>query len=264
MSWGPISGVRPPMKKIFSQRRLKRNRFDPTLGSRTQKDASALTPVTQGEASLVAPAIGAEVLIVARGLEAGSVILAGTYVEGTDYTITYASAATYLHNLAITPGTALDVIYIHPPDADGDGGGTVDLAPVEFPRSATLQNGWVPFGTPFASPGYYRDRDRCYLLGMIKNGTITPGTVLFDVDAGYEPTAALRALAAGSNAAVSIDVLANGNVVLGDSAFEVGTAWLSLDGISWRLATAYNFTSWGQTDVTFGSGDMDVPYEGLT
>lgn len=226
--FGSIAGIRPNIKKVLNQRRLTRHVTDYSLGSKIEDLGVGIPTQSETSTALEAPALGADLLIVNRGLAPGSVLVTGAWIENTDYTILYEASQTSLHNIAIPPGTDLDIIYIQ---SDGDG------ATVEAAIAATLQNGWVAFGAPFATPAYYRDRQRCYLLGMIKDGTITAGTVLFGVDAGYEPVSALRALTAGSNAGVSIDVLANGYVVLGESAFEVGTQWLSLDGISWRVAS---------------------------
>jgi hypothetical protein len=74
---------------------------------------------------LVAPAIGESVVVVNRGLPEGSVFLAGEYDEGTDYTLAYGSSSVSLTNLAITPGTPLDVVYYAEPT--GSPGGLVGV-----------------------------------------------------------------------------------------------------------------------------------------
>lgn len=256
-------GLRPNFKRLLKPSRVMRRQTDLALGNSTENMGTGVPTVSESSASIIAPAIGADVLVVNAGLPAGSVLVTGSYLEGVDYTIIYGAEVTYLHNLTITPGTALSVIYLQP-DEEADGGGTaVDLAPPEFPVTATLLNSWVAFGAPFSPPAYYKDRDRCYLRGMAKNGAAAFGTILFTVPEAYRPSNDVRMLAAGAGGPVTLDAQADGDVLLVDAGFSVDAAWLSLEGCSWRLPTDYGFDTWGQTDITFGSGEMDVPYEAL-
>ena len=91
----------------------------------------------------------------------------------------------------------------------------------------TFTNSWVNFGGTRETAGYYKDRDRVYLKGSIKNGTLS--TAAFTLPSGYRPAAdlvfsrgTLGAVVIGSNGAVTIVYSANTDVPLDGIGFRVG------------------------------------------
>lgn len=67
--------------------------------------------------------------------------------------------------------------------------------------NASLQNSWVAFGSPYATPGYTKDSlGSVRLRGVAKSGTVTTNTVIFTLPVGYRPSSDLyiiNAIAAG-------------------------------------------------------------------
>ena len=149
--FGNIAGVRPNIKKVLNPDRLSRKTADLSLSSHAQTNGTVVVVQNESSASLTAPAIGADVLIVNRALTAGSVVVVGSYVEGTDYTILYGASDTKLHNLTITPGTSLSILYIEP-EASGTGGAAV--LPLDFkPESAAITEFGEGYSIMLASAG---------------------------------------------------------------------------------------------------------------
>jgi hypothetical protein len=104
---------------------------------------------------------------------------------------------------------------------------------VENWNTPTLLNGWVAYSGSHPV-GYYRDRNRVYLRGLVKSGTI--GTAIFQVPNGYKPQSLqyLPAIADSAFARVNID--ANGNIIA-----QLGTnGWFSLEGISYRCNDSFS------------------------
>lgn len=108
----------------------------------------------------------------------------------------------------------------------------------------TLLNGWVNFDATHdrtAKVYYDRNSGRVWLEGMIKDGTTTIGTPLFNVPA-Y-----LRGKYSKNWAVVSNDLLGGVGIVgnnassgtAGDVVIRFGNStWLSLDGVSWLVDDA--------------------------
>lgn len=95
----------------------------------------------------------------------------------------------------------------------------------------TMQNGWVSFDTGgHPTPQYTKSADKVVTLkGMIKNGTITPGTVIANLPAGYRPKERLCFATAANAAHARVDVMPNGDVIV---LHAVASNWLSLDPVS--------------------------------
>lgn len=93
----------------------------------------------------------------------------------------------------------------------------------------TLLNSWVNYGIGLSPAGYYKDPyGRVHLKGTIKSGTVTSGTVLFTLPAGFRPLETLIFPVDSNNAHGRVNVQANGDVVI-----ILGNAThLSLSGIS--------------------------------
>jgi parallel beta-helix repeat protein len=99
------------------------------------------------------------------------------------------------------------------------------------PIAPTLLNSWVNY--PGALPsGYYKNQANVVTaVGGIKDGTTTPGTVLFNLPVGYRPPFDI-AFPCASVGYGGVTVKQNGNVQL-----DAGSAtFLSLQGISFRAA----------------------------
>jgi hypothetical protein len=100
-------------------------------------------------------------------------------------------------------------------------------------QGPTLLNSWIDYGAPHAAAAYYKDKEgRVHLRGLIKNGTATPGTVLFNLPAGYRPSTSGQLIFAviSNNSMGRVDVKPNGDVVI----ILATAGFLSLDGISFR------------------------------
>lgn len=99
---------------------------------------------------------------------------------------------------------------------------------------APLGSGWINYGTPYITPAYaISDDGWVRFRGMIKNGTASSATPLFQLKEGYRPLAQhlfpVATAATGLEAKMGrVDVHANGNVFVNHSS----AAWLSLDGIT--------------------------------
>lgn len=99
----------------------------------------------------------------------------------------------------------------------------------------TLSNGWINFGGEFANAGFWRDSNgMVHLHGLIKSGTTTGGTVVFQLPAGYRPAAThiFSVSSSGGTFQIRINSLGQGMVwvVTGNNGH------LSLSGISFRAA----------------------------
>ena len=93
-----------------------------------------------------------------------------------------------------------------------------------------FQNGWVNFGGGFHGGNYHKSIDGYITVrGMITGGAIAANTVLFNLPAGYRPTAILLFNLQTSGGVARIDVMPDGNVRLGAAIANNG--WLSLTGI---------------------------------
>ncbi|MEY2512003.1 MAG: hypothetical protein QOE26_2766 [Verrucomicrobiota bacterium] len=97
-------------------------------------------------------------------------------------------------------------------------------------NNPTFSNGWTDAGSGNQTTGYRKERGRVYLRGVVSGGTNTTGTIIFNLAAGYRPSAyeIFRADAVGSGAGVKIGT--NGNVVIDTPGSS--NAYLSLCGIS--------------------------------
>lgn len=116
----------------------------------------------------------------------------------------------------------------------GDGNVTISgSVAVESFIAPTLLNGFSNYGFGYANVGYYKDKmGRVFLRGMVNNVNNPTGLIVFNLPAGYRPSASGRLVyTTTSNATMGrVDVMANGDVVV-----QTGTAgWISLDGISFK------------------------------
>lgn len=99
----------------------------------------------------------------------------------------------------------------------------------------TFQNSWVDYDTTTFGPVWYgKDKTGIvHVMGIIKNGTTTAATILFNLPAGYRP--AIQALINGLTNDVihRCDVKTNGDVILGIAG---NAAYVSLNNIQFVAA----------------------------
>lgn len=104
----------------------------------------------------------------------------------------------------------------------------------EARKSPTLLNSWVNYSADYTGASYWKDANGIvHLTGVIKDGVVTKGTIVFTLPAGYRPFASeIMTVQNGDNAFRRLDILANGNVTLNGQGFTNG--WLSLTNISFK------------------------------
>ena len=83
---------------------------------------------------------------------------------------------------------------------------------VEAVTLATLGNGWVNYGAPYANTGFYKDRGRVYLIGAVKDGTLN--TTLFPLPVGYRPASRMEFVVRANTGTGYVYVDSSGNVVV--------------------------------------------------
>ena len=102
----------------------------------------------------------------------------------------------------------------------------------EAKQTATLQNSWVNYGGDYEQASFWKDSCGVVrLAGLIKSGTTTAETVIFNLPAGYRPQKSEKFFCVSLNAICVIDVYTSGNVAIKTGA---NSGWLSLSGISFR------------------------------
>lgn len=99
-------------------------------------------------------------------------------------------------------------------------------------NAPALQNSWANYGGTEATVGYRLDGvGNVRIKGMIRNGTTTIGTVIFNLPAGYRPLEDLQIATGSSNGsyvAACLKIKSNGDVCIESAA----NTWLTLSGLS--------------------------------
>lgn len=93
-----------------------------------------------------------------------------------------------------------------------------------------MVNGWVTYSGAYASPQYTKTSDGMVTLkGLIRSGTVTSGTIIGTLPAGFRPskTALIDTICAGLFCRVDIDNA--GNII---ARAGVSATWTSLDGLT--------------------------------
>lgn len=102
-------------------------------------------------------------------------------------------------------------------------------------KKPVLQNGWTDYGSAtgyYAQSGYWIDKcGVVHLSGMIANGTVTSGTLLFTLPEGYRPAKTEVFIALSAGILCRIDVENTGSVLVQSGA---SAGWLSLSGITFK------------------------------
>lgn len=98
----------------------------------------------------------------------------------------------------------------------------------------TFQNGWINYDTTWAPAYYFKDKSgRVQCVGLIKSGTTTAGTVLFNLPAGYRPGLQQLFATASNDLFARIEVMVNGDVTCGAG---TSATWLSLTNMTFMAA----------------------------
>ena len=121
------------------------------------------------------------------------------------------------------------------PKSDGTNGLYVNNAELniinaESVKSPTLLNGWTKYGGDYDTAGYYKDKDRVFLQGLIKGGTV--GAVAFTLPVGYRPAKRKIFVVNANNTFGRVDVLSNGNVYIDAMC---SNSYVSLENINFRI-----------------------------
>ncbi len=93
----------------------------------------------------------------------------------------------------------------------------------------TLLNGISNYGGDYSEAGYYKDRNRVFLRGLVAN--VGYNKTIFVLPAGYRPIAATSVITIGNDQPKRIQITPDGNVMLLYST----AGWLSLENISFRI-----------------------------
>jgi hypothetical protein len=97
--------------------------------------------------------------------------------------------------------------------------------------SFTPSGSWVYYGAPYTTTAYTKGNDGIVSVkGFIRSGTVTGGTVIGNLPAGYRPSLEMMFEVSSADAFGRIDILPNGNIVIGAA----NVAWLSLDNINFQ------------------------------
>ena len=105
--------------------------------------------------------------------------------------------------------------------------------PVQSPWvTPKMENKWVRYTAIFNPPGFYRDSlGVVHLRGLVKGGANK--TTIFTLPAGYRPTfQQLHPVSIWNDTIGRVDVMGDGRI----HATKVATQWVSLDGITFRVA----------------------------
>ena len=121
------------------------------------------------------------------------------------------------------------------PDSSGTNGlyvnnSKLNILNAESVSTPTFTNSWSNYGGDYDTAGYYKDKDRVYLQGLIKGGTV--GTSAFTLPSGYRPKKRKIFTVNSNNSFGRVDILTNGNVII-DSMCSNG--YVSLENISFRI-----------------------------
>lgn len=94
--------------------------------------------------------------------------------------------------------------------------GIVSSAPTIAPWIVpTLLNGWINFGAPLDTAGYYKDDlGIVHIKGIIKSGTATINTPLLNLPAGYRPLTTQLKGTVSNDLFGYFQIAANGNLLI--------------------------------------------------
>lgn len=85
-------------------------------------------------------------------------------------------------------------------------------APISSTHTPTLQNGWLAFGNGYATPRVVKNGNIVHVEGLIKSGTTTAGTVVFNLPLGFRPSARIIETLATQSGSATVDINTNGDI----------------------------------------------------
>jgi len=123
--------------------------------------------------------------------------------------------------------TSRNIYWLYGSSAALNGWTLISGIPVTY--EPTLLNSWVNYGDGFAAAEYWKDSDNVvHITGLIKDGGVADGTVIFTLPVGFRPGLKELFPSTLSSGTGRIDVNDNGNVVV-----KIASAtYTSLAGIS--------------------------------
>jgi hypothetical protein len=109
------------------------------------------------------------------------------------------------------------------------------LEAIESVTAPTFATGWSNFGAPYSNAGYYKDRQRVYLRGGVKNNGTGAG-LIFTLPVGYRPPATNNYVVSifGGNGLVT--VASDGTVTDGTFTSPGSKTITNLGHINFRIA----------------------------
>lgn len=108
------------------------------------------------------------------------------------------------------------------------------LEAIESVTAPSFATSWSDFGAPYSNAGYYKDRQRVYLRGGVKNGGAGTG-LIFTLPTGYRPSATVQFQVTIFGGTGTIAVASDGTVT--DLTFSAGSKTLTnLGAINFRIA----------------------------
>lgn len=121
------------------------------------------------------------------------------------------------------------------PDSNGTNGlyvnnSKLNILNAESVSTPTFTNSWSNYGSDYDTAAYYKDKDRVFLQGLIKGGTV--GTSAFTLPSGYRPKKRKIFTVNSGNSFGRVDILTNGNVLIDGIC---SNSYVSLEGISFRI-----------------------------
>ena len=78
----------------------------------------------------------------------------------------------------------------------------------------SLQNSWVDYGGGFLAANYRLKNGIVYITGVVKNGTTTGGTAIFNLPSGYRPSAHIMKENISNGTIGRFDIRSDGDVVI--------------------------------------------------
>lgn len=78
-----------------------------------------------------------------------------------------------------------------------------------------LSNTWVNFGGGYSAARYRRLNGVVYVTGLIKSGTVSPGSTIGTLPAGFRPASQLPKIVPISTGAGSVDITSAGLILAG-------------------------------------------------
>ncbi|NCT37388.1 hypothetical protein GTW56_14185 [Bacillus sp. EB93] len=89
-------------------------------------------------------------------------------------------------------------------------GGTATPTPTASIHVPALQNNWVAFGSGYGSPRVIKNGNIVHIEGIIKGGTSTAGTLVFNLPVGFRPYARQITVVATQAGSATVDINTNG------------------------------------------------------